>query len=192
MKLIQWIFVIVIFIGLVFKFLHLTGGNEFVLLGCLGLGTFYLLFGVAFFNGLRGSRMFSRAAYSEIGSGRILAAIGLGLSLWLTLVGMALKILSVSSTLLAAGVVGLFFVSLSVFLIKSRVSGEDVFRRHILFKALPAFITGLFLLIVPASANIRFWHHGEDPAYVEKLIYVYDHPDDEKAREELEEMRRYH
>jgi hypothetical protein len=189
MKILERGSVILSVIGLVMKIFRLNGGNELLEIGLTLLAMVYFYLGFAVFNNIRLKDIFKKSSYSNISSGRIVGAIGVGMNLSIIVIGLLFKLLIFAGAfeMLTIGVTSLtitLFAALIVFILKKK--NLDFFYKDIFVKGAIAVIIGIALCLTPGSSLIRLYHR-DDPAYAELFIRAMQNPRDEKIQKAFDE-----
>lgn len=176
----------IIAIGL--NFFLVPGGSVLTVFSLGFLATIYFYFGFALFNSIRLRNIFKKESYKDITSQRIIGAIGAGVSLGITAIGILFKLLSWpgASVNLGAGLLGLIIVliigTIKYFNTKSTFY-LPIFKRAGLFGAL-----GLVLLLTPKSTfiDIKYRNHIN---YANALKNSIADPTNEELHRILDEER---
>ena len=141
---------LIVIMALIFKFFHLTGGGVLLTFSLTSLVCIYHLFGFAFFNQIDLSRIFDKKSYQGISAFRVLTAIGAGIGLSYTCLGILFKFQhwpGANIVLLA----GLIFTSaiLLIALIRFFKTERDDFYKFIFFRVAIIGGFGLILILLP-------------------------------------------
>jgi hypothetical protein len=163
-------------IALGLNLLLIPGGGVLTVLTLSALSMIYFYFGFALFNDIRLRIIFKKDSYKEISSLKILGAVGAGLALSMTTIGLMFKFQSWpgADINLGAGLFGLLIVTI-VGLIKysKNKSGyyTKIFKRAAIFGGL-----GLLLMLAPKTNWIELKYRNH-PEYVDALKKAMAAPD---------------
>ena len=168
MKKAEIIFATLSIIALVLKLLLVPGSGILSVLSISILSVIYMYLSFALFNGIRGKNIFKKDSYAAISRMRIIGAIGAGLALSITTIGLLFKIQSWpgASFNLGIGLLSLFIVAV-IGIIRYRQYKSEYYTK--IFKRV-AVVGGLGLIFffIPNTTwiEIKFRNH---PAYVDAL-----------------------
>ena len=175
-------------IAIALNFFLVPGGSVLTVFSLGFLATIYFYFGFALFNDIRLRNIFKKASYKDIASPRIVGAIGAGVALAITAIGILFKLLSWpgASLNLGAGLLGLIIVFI-IWTIKYFNNKSNfylpIFKRAGLFGVL-----GLVLLLTPKSTfiDIKYRNHVN---YANALKNSIADPTNEELHRILDEER---
>ncbi len=175
-------------IAIALNFFLVPGGSVLTVFSLSFLATIYFYFGFALFNTIRLRNIFKKESYKDIASQRIIGAIGAGVALSITTLGVLFKLLSWpgATVNLIAGLLGIIIV-LIIGTIKYFNNKSDfyltIFKRAGLFGGL-----GLVLLLTPKSTfiDIKYRNHVN---YANALKNSIADPTNEELHKILDEER---
>jgi hypothetical protein len=186
MKKIEIILIALGFLGLTMILMHLPGGSFFTLTPFIILAFIYMYSGFALFNGIRFRRVFKKDSYHNIKPTRIVGAIGIGMALNISILGVIFKFLHYpgASFLLLAGLVSTGIIA-TVSVIKKK-KDKDGYYLNIL-KRVAVFGTLCLILVVMPFRTWLIINHPKDPEYIEAVIKFRANPDDPELRKKVDE-----
>src|SRR5688572_31165 len=175
-------------IALGLNLLLIPGGGVLTVLTLLSLSMIYFYFGFALFNDIRFRKIFKKDSYKEITSLRILGAVGTGLALSLTTVGIVFKFQAWqgANINLGAGLAGLLIVTIIGLIQYSKNKSNyytQIFKRVVLFGGI-----GLILFFIPETSWIEFKYRNH-PAYANALKESIAAPENKEVWERVEVER---
>jgi hypothetical protein len=178
-------------IALVLNLLLIPGGVVLTVLTLSTLSTLsvlYMYLSFALFNGIRLRKIFKKDSYKGISAMRIVGAVGTGLALSMTTIGLLFKIQSWpgASFILGTGLVGLLIVTI-IGTIKYLKNKSEFYTR--IFKRIAVFgALGLILMLIPKTTwvEIKYRNHS---AYVDALEKALADPDNKELWNRVEEER---
>ena len=165
-----------------------TGGGAMTVLTLFLLSLIYMIFGFAIFNKLKLRDLFNKESYNEISPKRIIGAVGAGLALSTTTIGLLYKIQgwTGASVQLGTGIVCLVAVMI-ISIIKNSKNKSDYYRgiikRCIIFSSL-----GVILLLLPEKAWTDFKYRNH-PTYLKALEKASADPDNDSLWKKVDEER---
>ncbi len=175
-------------IAIFLDFFLVPGGLALTALTFLTLSFLYLSFGYALFNDIRFRKLFKGDALSEISTQRILGAIGAGLALSMTSIGLMFKFLHWpgATITLYTGMFGLLIVSIVGTIKYTRTKSPyytRIFKRIAFFGGL-----GLVLILIPSSTlfHLKYRNHQ---AYISAVQKAEGEPDNDSLWDKVEEER---
>ena len=191
MKRTEKVLLLIVFIGLILKYLHVPGSSAILILSPSSLSLFYMYFSFAFFNGIELKKVFKKQSYQGIGKMRIIGAIGTGVGLSVGAIGILFKLSTwpgsyvqlLTSLLALALVVIVSFYKLN--------KSQSAVYLKILKRAVPVLAICICLVYIPSEIwlNMRYSNH---PDYVKALLESEANPSNEdlwlKVEEEREKM----
>jgi|GEM_PF-313366 hypothetical protein len=188
MKKAEIIIGIVGLLAIVMNLLLFTGATILTVLSLSLLSCFYMYLGFALFNGVRLSNITKKESYAGIGTPRTIGAVGTGLALSLTIIGILFKFQSYpgASFNLSIGLISLAVVTLVGLIkyIKTRSAFYiGIFKRVAIFGVL-----GLTFLYTPKTVIIDFKYRNH-PAYLNALKLAMENPDNKELWEKADEER---
>lgn len=176
-------------IALGLNLLLVPGSGILTVLSLSSLTMIYFYLSFALFNDIRLRKIFKKESYKGISTLRIVGAIGAGLALSITIVGLMFKFQSWpgASFNLGIGLVGLLIVTI-IGLIKYSKNKSDyytrIFKRTAVFGGL-----GLILMLIPKASWIELKYRNH-PDYVKALKNAMDNPDNKELWDKVEEERK--
>ncbi len=183
MKTLEKILIAMAFLGLVFQYLHWPGANELQLLGLSLLAQLYFIFGFALFNQIR-FRKIGRKSFSEVGSAKIIGAIGSGIPTALVILGILFKIQlwQGRDDLLGTSLYLLLPVVIFLFLKRS-----DRYYRVMIKRVSVLTLVGLFFFSL-STRNLVAWNLRDTPELIQPHIDFLENPNKE-TKENLKNAR---
>jgi hypothetical protein len=188
MKKAEIIIAILSIIALGLNILLIPGGGVLTVLTVLSLSMIYFYFGFAFFNEVPLRLILKKESYNNISSLRLAGAIGAGLALSITLIGILFKFQSWPGASINLGV-GLFGL-LIVFIIgiikyfKTKSSYYTrIFKRGTVFGGL-----ALILFLIPKTTWIEI-KYRDQPAFVAALKKAMATPDNKELWDNVDAER---
>ena len=190
MKKLEKILVFIMLIALVMKLYLMPGGSSISEISMVLLSLIYFPFGFAFLNQIPMRKIFSKDAYKEQTTIRLICAIGVGISLSAICIGILFKLNSWpgSNRYIIVGLLTLFIIQ-----------GVALFRKIKLKQKIYSFmvrriailsILGIIFLILPdlPIERIRFGNH---PDYIKACEDYLNHPQDAvmKEKEQFEYIK---
>lgn len=166
-------------IALGLNLLLVPGGGLLTVLTLLTLSGIYMYLSFALFNGIRLRKIFKKDSYKGISTMRIVGAVGSGLALSTTTVGILFKFQSWQGATfnLGAGLVGLLIVTIigAIKYLKSKSEFYTmIFKRVAVFGGL-----GLILILIPKTTLVEIKYRNQ-PAYVDALKKAMSDPDNKE------------
>jgi hypothetical protein len=188
MKKAEIIIAIICIVAIVMNLLLVPGATIATVLSLSTLSCMYMYFSFALFNGIRLRNITKKESYKGISKPRIIGAVGAGLALALTIIGIMCIMQSYpgASFNLGEGLVALSIISVVgvVRYLKTKSSYyTGIFKRVIIIGAF-----GLTLLYLPRTTIIDFKYRNH-PGFRDALKNVIANPDNEKLQQKLEEER---
>lgn len=155
-------------IALGLNLLLIPGGGVLTVLTLSLLSMIYLYLSFALFNDIRLRNIFKKESYKELSTSRIVGAIGTGIALSATTIGLMFKFQSWpgADLNLGAGLLGLIIVTI-IGIVKYRKCKSDYYIRIIKRTAIFGGI-GLILMLTPKVSWIEFKYRNH-PEYVDAL-----------------------
>ena len=180
-------------IGLLKKILLIRPGtNEILMIGLTFLALFYLILSFALFNNIRLNVIFKKSSYALVSRGRIVGAVGLGISLWVCVTAILFKLLNLTGAteMLVNGIALLtlvLVVALIIFVTK-KYRWIDLYFKNIFIRGLATLTIVITLYLLPPFTLVKLFHR-DDPMYIELYIKSIENPTDARAWKEFEEYR---
>ena len=186
MKKTEIVLIVLGFLGLIMRLLHLPGGSLFVLVPFIILALTYMYFGFALFNGIRFKIILKKDSYNNIKSTRIMGAIGTGLALNSSIFGIIFRFLNYpgASFLLLFGLVCTSIIT--VISIRKKTKDTEGYYVNIL-KRIAIFGTLCFVLVVMPYRTWLKINHPKNPEYIEAVMQSRANPDDPELRKKISE-----
>lgn len=189
MKKFELIFVILGLVSILLNLFLIPFANLFMLLSLSILSFFYLYFSFAFFNGIQLRNIFKKEAYKETNALRIIGAIGTGIVLSQTIIGLIFKFNEWPGAfvMMSVGLSGLTVVTI-VGLIQFLKNKIDYYR--LIFKRIALFggLT-LLLLLLPSSLIFEFKYRNY-PDFIHARKQSIDNPGNKELYDKAEAERR--
>jgi hypothetical protein len=188
MKKAEIIIGIVALLAIIMNLLLFVGATILIVLSLSLLSCFYMYLSFALFNGVQLSNITNKESYTGIGAPRIIGAIGAGLALSLTVIGILFKFQSYPGATfnLSVGLISLAVVTIvglvKYFKTKSAFY-TGIFKRVAIFG-----LFGLTLLYTPRTTIIDFKYRNH-PAYLNALKQAMANPDNKEMGEKADEER---
>lgn len=188
MKKTEKIFVTLSIISLVLNFLLILGGGILTVLTLSTLSMIYFYLGFALFNDIRLRKIFQKDSYKEISYLRILGAVGAGLSLSITTLGLMFKFQSWpgAEISLGAGLFCLLTVTIIGLIKYSKIKSDyytRIFKRAAIFGGL-----GLIVILTPRTSWVELKYRNH-PAYVDVLKKAMADPNNQELWDNVEVER---
>jgi len=181
----ELIFATLSIIALGLDLLLIPGGGVLTVLTLSTLSMIYFYLGFALFNDIRLRKIFKKDSYKEISSLRILGAVGAGLALSMTTIGLMFKFQSWPGAdfNLGAGLLGLLIVTI-IGLTKYSKNKSDyyprIFKRAAIFGGL-----GLLLFLTPKTSWVELKYRNH-PEYVDALKKAMANPNNKELWDNVE------
>ena len=188
MKKAEIIIVTLSIIALAMNLLLVPGGGVLTVLALSTLSIIYFYLGFALFNDIRLRKIFKKDSYKEISSSRILGAVGAGITLSMTTIGLMFKFQSWpgADLNLGVGLFGLLIVTI-IGLTKYFKNKSDyytrIFKRAAIFGGL-----GLIIMLTPETTLVEFKYRNH-PEYVNALKKAMADPDNSELWDNVETER---
>ena len=189
MKKAELIAAVLAIISLGLNLLLIPGGGMMTVLTLSILAIIYMYLSFALFNNIRLSKIFDKNSYKDISILKIIGAVGTGLALSITLIGILFKFQSWpgASINMGVGLVGLLIVTV-ISLLKYFQNKSDYYTR--IFKRVTIFGgIGLILMATPQHSWIAFKYRNF-PAFVDAHKKASANPGNKKLWEKVEIERR--
>ncbi len=188
MKKAEIIFTTLSIIALGLNLLLIPGGGVLTVLTLSILSMIYFYLGFALFNDIRLRKIFKKDSYKEISSLRILGAVGVGLALSMTTIGLMFKFQSWPGAdfNLGAGLLGLLIVTI-IGLIKYSKNKSDFYTR--IFKRVTILGgLGLILMFTPKTSWVELKYRNH-PEYVDAFKKAMADPENKELWDNVETER---
>lgn len=176
-------------IALGMNFLSIAFGGILTTLTFMSLSMIYFYFGFAFFNEINLRAIFAKDSYKDISLLRIIGAIGVGIALSLTIIGLLFTFnsWSGSSFSLGAGLSGLLIVTIIGIVGYSKNKSKyytRIFKRVAIIGAL-----GLFFFLTPKTTwvELKYRNHAN---YVKAYKEAVANPDNKALWNKVDEERK--
>ncbi len=191
MKIVERMAITLSIIGFLLKVSIITGANEILMIGLTCLGLVYLILSFALFNKIPVMGIFKRSSYSSTGFGRLYGAIGIGITLWITVTAILFKILNLTGAneMLIIGNTYLalvLFAALLIFFAKN--NRMDSYYKNIFTKGIFVLTIGVALYFLPPYTLVKLFHR-DNPKYIELWIKTCENPKDLQAWKEFEDYK---
>ncbi len=189
MKKIELVFVILSLVSIVLNLLLIPFGNLFLLVTFSFLALFYMNFSFAFFNGIQLRNIFKKEAYKDTNALRIIGAIGTGIALSQTIIGLIFKFNEWPGAfvMMSVGLSGLTVVTI-VGLIQFLKNKIDYYR--LIFKRIALFGGLTFLLLLLPSSLIFEFKYRNYPDFIHARKQSIDNPGNKELYDKAEAERR--
>jgi hypothetical protein len=189
MKKFELIFVILGLVSILLNLFLIPFANLFMLLSLSILSVFYLYFSFTFFNGIQLRNIFKKVAYSDVSALRIVGAIGTGIALSQTIIGLIFKFNEWPGAfvMMSVGLSGLLVVTI-VGLIQFTKNKIDYYRN--IFKRIALF-GGITLILVVLPSNLMFeFKYRNYPTYIEAYKKFIENPTNKELSDKVAAERR--
>jgi hypothetical protein len=189
MKKLELIFVLLSLVSILLNLFLIPMANLFMLLSLSFLSLFYMYFSFAFFNGVQLRNIFKKVAYSDVSALRIVGAIGTGVALSQTIIGLIFKFNEWPGAfvMMSVGLSGLLVVAIVGFIqfTKNKIDYyRNIFKRIALFG-------GLTLILVVLPSNLMFeFKYRNYPTYIAAYKKFIDNPTNKELSDEVAAERR--
>jgi hypothetical protein len=188
MKKAEIIIAILCIVAIVMNLLLVPGATIITVLSLSMFSCFYMYFSFALFNGIRLRNITKKESYKDISKPRIIGAVGAGLALALTIIGIMCILQSYpgASFNLGEGLVALSIVSVVGLAryIKTRSSYYIGISKRIVIIGM----LGLTLFYLPRTTIIDFKYRNH-PGFRDAVKNVIANPGNEELQRKLEEER---
>ncbi len=178
MKNIEKLFIILVIVSTIYRYVHGIGSILFLILSINTLAILYFCLSFALFNNIKFKNIFKKSSYVNISKRRIIFSIFSGISLSIALIGVLFKIQDYPGADLLL-VLGLF-ASISITIIalwkNNKVKGNFYF--NILKRTAIISLIIITLMKIPLK-NLLNWQYPNDPEYVEAVIKAYNNSDND-------------
>lgn len=182
----ELILIAIALVALLLNILLIPGGGVLTVLSLSSLSMIYFYFGFALFNDIPLRKVFKKESYKEVSSARTVGAVGAGMALSMTIIGIMFKFQAWpgSELNLLVGLLGLVVV-LIVGLIKCSKNKSEyytrIFKRAAIFGGL-----GLILILTPRTSWIDFRYRNY-PDYATALKNSIADPNNDELHNKVEE-----
>ena len=175
-------------ISLGLNLLLIPGGGILTVLTLSTLSMVYFYFGFALFNDIRLRKIFKKDSYKDISSLRILGAVGAGLALSMTIIGLMFKFQSWpgADNNLIAGLLGLVIVTI-IGVLKYMQNKSDYYTRILKRVAIFGGL-GLVIILTPKTSWIELKYRNY-PDYVNAVKKSMADPDNKVLQDKADEER---
>jgi len=175
-------------ISLGLNLLLIPGGGILTVLTLSTLSMVYFYFGFALFNDIRLRKIFKKDSYKDISSLRILGAVGAGLALSTTIIGLMFKFQSWpgADNNLIAGLLGLVIVTI-IGVLKYMQNKSDYYTRILKRVAIFGGL-GLVIILTPKTSWIELKYRNY-PDYVNAVKKSMADPDNKVLQDKADEER---
>lgn len=189
MKRIELILIALSGLVLILNFLKIPGSDFSLGLIFSLISIFYLYFGFAFFNNVRLRKIFKKASYQGISSGRILGGIATGIFLSIGIIAIMFKVFSFPGAMiqLALGLLGLGIITL-IALIKFGASKEEYYSK-ILKRTLIIGTLLLSFLVIPDKLVLDL-KYPDHPELVNAILKAKADPGNDELWDRVAEERK--
>lgn len=186
MKKAEKILVLIAVLAFALSFTTITGRNLLMILVFMILSMLYFYLGFAIFNSIGFRQIFKKASYKNISQLKIIGAVGTGISLSLTLIGILFKTMfwTGSYIILVFGILSLSIIS--IILLVKHINQKSNYSTKILIRSMLFGLIALGLLIIDNSKLVEIRHRNE-PAYRDALINTIKYPDNVEYQKKFEE-----
>ncbi len=178
MKNIEKLFIILVIVSTIYRYVHGIGSILFLILSINTLAILYFCLSFALFNNIKFKNIFKKSSYVNVSKRRIIFSIFSGISLSIALIGVLFKIQDYPGADLLL-VLGLF-ASISITIIalwkNNKVKGNFYF--NILKRTAIISLIIITLMKIPLK-NLLNWQYPNDPEYVEAVIKAYNNSDND-------------
>jgi hypothetical protein len=167
------------------KLLLVPGSGILTVLSLSILSVYYMYLSFAIFNRIRPKNFYKKDSYLGISKMRIIGAIGTGLALSITTIGILFKFQSWpgGSFNLGVGLLGLFIVTI-IGLIRFNRNKSDYYKG--IFKRVAIVgILGLILMLIPQTTWIEIKYRNH-PTYIEALKRAMADPENKDLWQNVE------
>ncbi|MFT3796509.1 hypothetical protein [Flavobacterium sp.] len=184
------ILVIIAILSFLLSFSSIPGQNLLFVFAFMILSILYFWLGFAIFNNIGFRKIFNRESYRNISQSKIIGAVGAGVSISLTMIGILFTAMfwPGSGANLMLGLIGLAVVCIISFIKNSNQKSE--YYSKILNRSMIFGIIGIVLMFVPYTmlAEIKY---RNDPKYRDALINTIKEPNNEEFHKKfVEESQR--
>jgi hypothetical protein len=189
MKKFELIFVTLGLVSILLNLFLIPFANLFMLLSLSILSVFYLYFSFAFFNGIQLRNIFKKVAYADVSALRIVGAIGTGIALSQTIIGLIFKFNEWPGAfvMMSVGLSGFLVVAIVGFIqfTKNKIDYyRNIFKRIALFG-------GLTLILVLLPSNLMFeFKYRNYPTYIEAYKKFIENPTNKELSDKVAAERR--
>jgi hypothetical protein len=189
MKKFELIFVTLGLVSILLNLFLIPFANLFMLLSLSILSVFYLYFSFAFFNGIQLRNIFKKVAYKDVSALRIVGAIGTGIALSQTIIGLIFKFNEWPGAfvMMSVGLSGFLVVAIVGFIqfTKNKIDYyRNIFKRIALFG-------GLTLILVVLPSNLMFeFKYRNYPTYIEAYKKFIENPTNKELSDKVAAERR--
>lgn len=182
MKKTEVVLLIILSIGLLFKFFHYPGGNILMILSLMILSIIYCYFSFAFFNNILLKKVLKKESYVGISALRIIGAIIVGVSISTTLVGILFKMMSWPGADVQL-LVGAFSLTPILIIVLFKVARTKYnYYYAILKRLIPTLVAAYFLLMIPVDTWLN-WKYPNNPEYVEAVLNLNKDPNNPELQQ---------
>jgi len=156
----------------------ISGGSTLCAMLLMTLSAFYFYFGFALFNDIKIREIVHKETFTRISTLRIIGAIGSGMALCISIIGILFKLFSWpgANVLLYAGLIGLLFVSLIG--LSKYLTNKSSFYLKILRRTIIVGVFGLILFLLPNMSIMEFKYRNY-PEYINAYKKACENPDNE-------------
>lgn len=192
MKRVEKVFLIILIVSLIYKYLYGVGSSLLLLLSINLLAVFYLYFSFALLNDIEFRKIFKKASYPKNVRKRLAISIFTGIAISTSLMGILFKIQDYpgADLLLLASLGFTMALSLITLYKNYKVDGDFYFNVFIRVGITALIIISMFK--IPEKALLE-WQYPDSPEYIKAVIDVRNNPKNDSLQEikrlEFEKMK---
>lgn len=192
MKRVEKVFLIILIVSLIYKYLYGVGSSLLLLLSINILAVFYLYFSFALLNDIEFRKIFKKASYPKNVRKRLAISIFTGIAISTSLMGILFKIQDYpgADLLLLASLGFTMALSLITLYKNYKVDGDFYFNVFIRVGITALIIISMFK--IPEKALLE-WQYPDSPEYIKAVIDVRNNPKNDSLQEikrlEFEKMK---
>jgi len=175
-------------LALVLEVMLIPGSGILLVLSFNALACVYMFGGLFLFNGIPLRRVFREGAFSEVSKGKVVGAMGAGVALSLTTIGLLFRFQSWPGAdfLLATGLL-LLLVVLIIGAVKY-LQSKTSYYMGIFLRASVIGGLGLIMMLAPSTAWVEIIYRNH-PAYLDAFKKAVADPDNQELWEKVREER---
>lgn len=182
MKRVEKVFLIILIVSLIYKYLYGVGSSLLLLLSINILAVFYLYFSFALLNDIEFRKIFKKASYPKNVRKRLAISIFTGIAISTSLMGILFKIQDYPGADLLSLVSLGFTMALSLITLYKnyKVDGDFYFNVFIRVGITALIIISMFK--IPEKALLE-WQYPDSPEYIKAVIDVRNNPKNDSLQE---------
>ena len=187
MKLTEKILVSLFILSIILGVFHLPGSGFLFIISAGCLTILYLIFSFIVFNDRGFRELLANEKRNKPSNKKLGLAVGVGVVLWLAILGIIVKYFSFPGSTFFMGI-GFLACMIMAIVVKKEKDQDSLLKR--MFNRL-VFFGGLclFLLVLPTEIWLN-WKYPENPEYVQAVLEARENPDNQALWDKVDEERK--